>query len=219
MTNIINALHIKFFMKCHCGVHENNAPLLPLVQRYSPLLSYLHEHQYAFENEEEEETENEEEEETENEEDNTNISTNTKCTKNEPIKINYDEYFDIIDHEFPECPFNVSLGYASLLRLDEPFDKNDPDVIVIRDMRVLRDTFGFYQTVKHDPDVSDCEMDIYKHRDDSPITLRQVIGEMSMSDHYDNGYVIQDDHRFLEGFEALGVDEYDSPVYSPSFGS
>lgn len=206
MTNIINALHVKFFMKCHCGVHENNAHLLPLVQRYSPLLSYLHAHKCAFENEE-------------NEEGDKNISTNIDCTKNEPHKINYDEYFDVINNEFPECPFNVSLDYASLLRLDEPFDKNDPDVIVIRDMRVIRDTFGFYQTVKHDPDVSDCEMEVYKHRDDSPITLRQVIGEMSMSDHYDNGYVIQDDHRFLEGFDTLGVDEYDSPVYSPSFGS
>lgn len=193
MTNVLNGLHVKFFMKYHCGVHENNAQLLPLVLRHSPLLSYLQAHRSTFEHEEENEEEN--------------------------LKINYDEYFDIIHHEFPDCPFIVSLSYSSLLRLDQPFDKNDPDVIVIRDTRVLRDTFGFYQSVKHDPDVSDCEMDIYKHSDDSPITLRQVIGEMSMSDHYDNGYVIQDDHRFLEGFDSCGVDEYDSPVYTPFFGS
>jgi hypothetical protein len=203
LTNIINAMHVEFFSKCHWGVNENNAQLLSIVHRYSPLLSYLNAHRAAFENEEQPEK----------------MNTHDGCTTNSILKINYEEYFDVIHNEFPCCPFEVALSYSSLSRLDEPFDKNDPDMIVIRDTRVLRDTFGFYRTVKHDPDVSDCEMDIYKHSDDSPITLRQIIGEMSLSDHYDNVYVIQDDHRFLEGFEALGTDEYDSPVYSPSFGS
>lgn len=188
-------------MKYHCGVHENNAKLLPLVQRYSPLLSYIRTNQQAFEIEEEREYPN----------------ANTTTIEEPSTSINYDEYFDLINHEFPDSPFIISLPYQWILRLDEPFDKSDPDVIVIWDMRVLRDTCGFYRTIKHDPDVADCEMEVYKHSKDSPITLRQVIGEMSLSSHYDNEYVMQDDQRFLEGFDALGVDAYDNPVYYPCF--
>jgi hypothetical protein len=61
-------------------------------------------------------------------------------------------------------------------------------------------------------------LEIYKHHDDCPITLRQVIIQMSTSSHYENGYVIQDDHRFLEQFDIEEeIGEY--PVFSPSFGS
>lgn len=76
------------------------------------------------------------------------------CTTNDTHNVNYDKYFDDIHHEFPDCSFIMSL-----LRLDESFDKNDPGMIVIRDTRVLRDTFGFLSNpVKHDHDVSVCEL-------------------------------------------------------------
>jgi hypothetical protein len=136
----------------------------------------------------------------------------------EKCEVQPDEYFDILHTEFPECPFDISLGHETLRTLDDPFCEDDPAMIIIRDTRVLRDTFGFYETVKHDEEVADCELEIYKHHDDCPITLRQVIIQMSTSSHYENGYVIQDDHRFLEQFDIEEeIGEY--PVFSPSFGS
>lgn len=194
----MHGMHMFFFIKHQFGVHEKNAKLLSIVHQHSPLVAYLKAHRLAFECSEE---------------------NTEKTTVGETNKIQYDEYFDIVDKEFPSCPFNVSLGYKTLLRLDEPFCEDDPEMIIIRDTRVLRDTFGFYKNVKDDEDVADCEMDIYKHQDDCPITLRQVIIEMSTSNHYDNEYVIQDDHRFLEAFSFIEKDEFDTPVYSPWFGS
>lgn len=108
-----------FFINHQFGVHEKNAKLLSIVNRYSPLVAYLKEHRVAFERSEENNTE--------------------ETTVDETDTIQYDEYFDIVDKEFPLCPFNVSLGYKALLRLDEPFCDDDPEMISIRD------TFGFYK--------------------------------------------------------------------------
>lgn len=35
---------------------------------------------------------------------------------------------------------------------------------------------GFIERSRIDPEVAECETNVYKHNDDSPITLRQVIG-------------------------------------------
>ena len=203
IASVLTGMYMFFFTKFQLGVHEKNAKLLTGINRFSPLVAYLKEHRHAFERSEEEEDAEDEDEE----------STDDKDT------VQYDEYYDIVRKEFPQYPFEVSLGYKTLLRLDEPFCDNDPEMITIRDTRVLRDTFGFYTTVMHDEEVADCELDIYRRHDDCPITLRQVITEMGTSPHYENGYVIQDDHRFLVGFATEAVGDDDDPVYSPSFGS
>ena len=208
LASVVNGMHIIFFLKYQCGVHDKNTRLIPIVNRFSPLVSYLHENRRAFELEGCLETE----------------SPESPVQPVQPVQppahpINYDEYHEILNNEFPICPFVVSLDYKMLMRLDEPFFEGDPEMVIIRDSRVLCDTFGFYEMVKHEKDVAECDLEIYKHSDDYPITLRQVIAEMSMSSHYDNEYVMQDDHRFLEGLSADGVDEYEIPIYSPWFGS
>ena len=41
-----------------------------------------------------------------------------------------------------------------------------------------------------------------------PITLRQIITEMSNSEHYNNDVVKEDNHSFLESFEKTTDIEY-----------
>jgi len=198
ISSFLNGQLVFGFVKFQFGVNEKNAKLISIVNLDSPLIAYLKEHRLAFELSEKEDS-------------------NEETTPAETCTIQYDEYHDIIDKEFPDCPFVISLGYETLLTLDEPFCKDDPEMIIIRDTRVSSDTFGFYETVKHVEDVADCELEIYKHHDKFPITLRQVITQMSTSNHYDNGYVIQDDHRFLEQFAQEEFGDY--PVFSTWFGS
>ena len=109
IKSVIHGMHMFFFINYQFGVHEKNAKLLSIINQYSPLVAYLKENLLAFERSEE---------------------NTEETTVDEADTIQYDEYFDIVNKEFPDCPFDVSLNYKTLLRLDEPFCDDDPEMII-----------------------------------------------------------------------------------------
>jgi hypothetical protein len=101
----------------------------------------------------------------------------------------YETMFGLIEEEFPNSPFDVSLSRNDLLRLDKPF--TNENYIIIIDKR----------TQSHVK---------VEQLDNNPITLRQILHQLISTPSYDR----HTDHHFLEYFR-----KNDNVHYTACFGS
>jgi hypothetical protein len=122
-----------------------------------------------------------------------------------------DEYMnglmDIINNEFPNAPFNISLDDEELLNLDEPF--TNEKVIFIKDGRQNEYSYYYKQVILDGTINKYCDYMKIEQINNNPITLRQIINNMIKSEHYNDDDVKQDDHKFLEGFEKQTDIQYE----------
>ena len=132
-------------------------------------------------------------------------------------KYGEDVYIDVLDHlleaEFPNSPFVICFSADVLKKLDEPF--TNLDRICIVDDRISQYNY-YYSGVCPSVLNSLSSNLIVKSIDNKPITLRQIINEMILDEHYNSDVVCRDDHRFLE---SLDVREDSDDIFYTFFGS
>ena len=125
-------------------------------------------------------------------------------------EIKHTKLLEDLDSIFPNCPFSIDC-IDSIKELDEVFTEEKD--IIIKDNRA--NEFNYYYSNLENNDLSQyVDYLVIKQKNDTPITLRQVLTEMSESLHYNNDIVKGDDHIFLEGFDKTTDIEY-----SAFFGS
>ena len=125
-------------------------------------------------------------------------------------EIKYNTLFKNLDIIFPNCPFDISC-IDDISQLDEVFTKNK--VIIIKDGRASESNY-YYSNISKNELSHYVDYLVIKQKKNKPITLRQILTEMSSSLHYNNDTIIDDPHRFLEGFDKMTNIEY-----LASFGS
>jgi len=125
-------------------------------------------------------------------------------------EIKHTKLLEELDDIFPNCPFSIAC-INDIKQLDETFtEKKD---IIIKDDRANEFNYYYSNLPKNElPQYVDYL--VIKQKNDTPITLRQVLTGMSDSLHYNNDIVKGDDHIFLEGFDKTTDIEY-----SAFFGS
>jgi hypothetical protein len=119
-------------------------------------------------------------------------------------EIKYIKLLEELDAIFPNCPFSISC-INDIKQLDETFtEKKD---IIIKDDRA--NEFNYYYSNLNKNELAQyTNYLVIKQKNDVPITLRQILTEMSHSTHYNNSIIMKDDHRFLEGFDKMTDIEY-----------
>ena len=118
---------------------------------------------------------------------------------------------ELLEKEFPDIPFSICLPDDELVKLDEPF--TDEPVIFIRDRRASEHSYMWHEVPEEIRNKYNSNIKIEK-MGGNPITLRQIINEMAITDEYSKMEEAMDDHRFLEGFDRS------TPIqYFASFGS
>lgn len=122
----------------------------------------------------------------------------------------YTKLLEELDSIFPNCPFSIEC-INQIAELDEIFtEKKD---IIIKDDRANEYNY-YYSNVNKNELAQYVDYLVIKEKNDTPITLRQILTEMSNSPHYNSDIIIGDDHRFLERFYKKTDIEYHT-----SFGS
>jgi hypothetical protein len=124
----------------------------------------------------------------------------------------YDEYYRLIDLEFPKSPFSISLGFNELKKLDEQF--TELNKIYIIDGRINHSNY-YYSNTPLAIIKSLATKVIVRQQNGNPITLRQVLNTMINHRHYRNKSVREDSHSFLEGFDKTN----DPSIFETFFGS
>jgi hypothetical protein len=132
-------------------------------------------------------------------------------------KYGEDVYIDVLDHlleaEFPNSPFVISFSVDDLKKLDEPF--TNLDRICIVDDRISQYNYYYSDVCPSVLNTLSSNL-IIKSVDNKPITLRQIINEMILDEHYNSDVVRGDDHCFLE---SLDVREDSDDIFYTFFGS
>jgi len=116
----------------------------------------------------------------------------------------YEKLCKDLDEIFPNCPFTISC-IEDIKELDETF--TEEKTIIIKDDRASETNY-YYSEFNKNQLAQYVDYLVIKQKDDKPITLRQILTEMSNSPHYNDEVVIGDDHRFLEFFEQNTDIEY-----------
>ena len=116
----------------------------------------------------------------------------------------YNKLHKDLDTIFPNVPFSISC-INDIKELDEVFTK-DKDII-IKDNRANESNY-YYSNLNKNELAQYVDYLIIKQKDDVPITLRQILTEMSNSLHYNKSIIVEDFHQFLEGFEKTTDVEY-----------
>ena len=111
----------------------------------------------------------------------------------------YEELNNLIDIEFPNAPFSISLEMNEIKKLDHPFTSLDK--IIILDGRISNSNYYYADVYENILNELNDEL-VVKSIDNNPITLRQVLNAMINDTHYNKAVICRDDHRFLEGFES-----------------
>jgi hypothetical protein len=124
----------------------------------------------------------------------------------------YDEFYRLIDVEFPKSPFSISLGFDELKKLDEPF--TDLNKIYIIDDRISSSNYYYSDTPLAIIKSLATKLIVRSHNG-NPITLRQVLNTMIHHRHYRNKSVREDSHMFLELFEKTN----NPSIFDTFFGS
>ena len=124
----------------------------------------------------------------------------------------YDKYYELLNVEFPNSSFDISLGFNELKKLDEPF--TDLKKIYIMDGRISNNNY-YYSDTHPDTIKSLATKLIVRQKDYKPITLRQILNTMIKHRHYRNKSVCEDPHRFLEMFKKTN----DPSIFDTFFGS
>ena len=128
----------------------------------------------------------------------------TNCPISDFDEEKYEKLTNDLDEIFPNCPFNISC-IEDIKELDETF--TEEKTIIIKDDRASETNY-YYSEFNKNQLVQYVDYLVIKQKDNKPITLRQILTEMSNSPHYNDEVVIGDDHRFLEFFEQNTDIEY-----------
>ena len=122
----------------------------------------------------------------------------------------HNEINEQLDSIFPNCPFVISC-IDDINELDNPFtnEKN----IIIKDNRAS-DSNYYYSNLSKNELSQYVDYLVITQKNNKPITLRQIITEMSNSPHYNEDIITGDFHCFLDGFDKTTDIEYPA-----SFGS
>ena len=119
-------------------------------------------------------------------------------------EIKYEKLCKDLDNIFSNAPFSISC-IDDIKQLDETFtEKKD---IIIKDGRINKSNY-YYSNLNKNELAQYTDYLVIKQKNDVPITLRQILTEMSNSTHYNNSIIMKDDHRFLEGFDKMTDIEY-----------
>jgi hypothetical protein len=125
-------------------------------------------------------------------------------------ELKYNKLFKDLDEIFPNCPFCISC-IDDIMELDEVFTKEK--TIIIKDNRASQWNY-YYSNIDKNELSQYVNYLVVKQKNNKPITLRQVLTEMSNSVHYNDDIISEDFHNFLEGF-----DKTTDIQYVASFGS
>ena len=140
------------------------------------------------------------------------------CTFKKPngdsITINesaYDEwherYMELIENEFPNAPFTISLSNDEIIALDDPFTEEHS--IIIKDDRASLSNY-YWENVPHSELSKYISYVVVKKMGDTPITLRQILNVMIHSDEYKKMDELGEPHCFLELFQKTTKIQYES---------
>jgi hypothetical protein len=125
------------------------------------------------------------------------MTTLVQYCKNHEDNSDIDIVNNLLDIEFPNSPFIISLGNKNLERLDKPF--TDLESINIIDSRISM--FNPYYAGVYPNELVDLSDNlVVKSIDNTPITLRQILNSMINDKHYNDPVVTRDHHRFLKSF-------------------
>jgi hypothetical protein len=103
----------------------------------------------------------------------------------------------LLNIEFPNSPFIISLGIETLKKIDQPF--TNLELINIVDSRISM--FNQYYMDVYPSDLYNLSNNlVVKSVDNKPITTRQILNAMIIDNHYNNQTVCKDYHRFLKSF-------------------
>ena len=121
----------------------------------------------------------------------------------EKVNMGYDTYFQLIEDEFPNFPFSISLCDKVLLELDLPF--TDETSIIIKDGRASCEFFGFTEGDSRKNGL--CSYTLITQKNGKPITLRQILIAMSNTPEYTqiSPYT---EHNFLAGLSNTTPIQY-----------
>lgn len=125
-------------------------------------------------------------------------------------ELKYNKLFKDLDEIFPNCPFSISC-IDDIMELDEVFTKEK--IIIIKDDRASHWNY-YYSNIDKNELSQYVNYLVVKQKNNKPITLRQVLTEMSNSLHYNDDIISGDFHNFLEGFNKTTDIQYVA-----SFGS
>lgn len=125
-------------------------------------------------------------------------------------ELKYNKLFKDLDEIFPNCPFSISC-IDDIMELDEVFTKEK--IIIIKDDRASQWNY-YYSNIDKNELSHYVNYLVVKQKNNKPITLRQVLTEMSNSLHYNDDIISGDFHNFLEGFNKTTDIQYVA-----SFGS
>ena len=122
----------------------------------------------------------------------------------------YDRYLELIQQEFPQAPFSISLEPDVLLLLDQPVSNRKKIKIIDTNIH----SSNYYYNNVSDEILDKMKKSIYVHKlDNQPITLRHILNTLIRHKHF-KGFKGKDDHSFLEG-----INESEPGIYSLQFGS
>ena len=117
----------------------------------------------------------------------------------------YERYYELIEKEFPNSPFSISLSDEELLTLDDSF--TDEHAIIIKDDRASCSNYYW-------ANLSQSELNEYishivvEKKGDNPITLRQILNVMIHSSEYQKMKELEEPHLFLECFQKTTKIQY-----------
>jgi len=119
-------------------------------------------------------------------------------------ELKYNKLFKDLDEIFPNCPFSISC-IDDIMELDEVFTKEK--TIIIKDNRASQWNY-YYSNIDKNELSQYVNYLVVKQKNNKPITLRQVLTEMSNSVHYNDDIISEDFHNFLEGFDKTTDIQY-----------
>lgn len=109
----------------------------------------------------------------------------------------YETMQQLVDAEFPGCPFAICLEHEALRQLDEPFTAEATISVLDDRASGAADACGYSLP-------SQIEVSQVGGR---PITLRQILIQMSQTPAYAE-MAQRTDHNFFEGFEQSSAAQY-----------
>ena len=119
-------------------------------------------------------------------------------------ELKYNKLYKDLDEIFPNCPFSISC-IDDIMELDEVFTKEK--TIIIKDNRASQWNY-YYSNIDKNELSQYVNYLVVKQKNNKPITLRQVLTEMSNSVHYNDDIISEDFHNFLEGFDKTTDIQY-----------
>ena len=123
----------------------------------------------------------------------------------------YERYRELIEKEFPNAPFSISLSDEELLTLDDSF--TDEHTIIIKDERAS--CINYYWENSSQSELNEYISHIVvEKKEDNPITLRQILNVMINSSEYQKMKELEESHMNLECFKKTTKIQY-----VPFFGS